>query len=70
MNERELAIQALVKAYGPSAPLTEQPGQPIPLAVPSFGVCVCVCVCVDTLLKGWVTMGPQVQVLSNLGPNR
>ena len=60
MNERELAIQALVKAYGPSAPLTEQPSDSIPLAVPSFGGEE-IEAAIDTLLKGWVTMGPKVQ---------
>ena len=59
MNEREMAIRALVKAYGPSGPLTEQPGHSIPLAVPSFGGEE-IEAAIDTLLKGWVTMGPQV----------
>lgn len=60
MSKRDRAIQALVKAYGPSSPLAEQPSNTIPLAVPSFGGEE-VEAAIDTLLNGWVTMGPQVK---------
>ena len=60
MSDRERAIKSLVKAYGPSSPLAEQPADSIPLAVPSFGGEE-VEAAIDTLLKGWVTMGPQVK---------
>lgn len=60
MTNRSQAIRDLVASYGPSEPLEQQPTDRIPLAVPSFGSAE-VEAAIDTLLKGWVTMGPQVR---------
>jgi CDP-6-deoxy-D-xylo-4-hexulose-3-dehydrase len=59
MTDRLNSIRDLVAAYGPSDPLGAVPADQLPLAVPSFGPEE-VEAAIDTLLKGWITMGPQV----------
>lgn len=59
MSSRQKQIQELVQKFGPVDPLSSAPADKIPLAVPSFGKKE-VSAAIETLLSGWITMGPLV----------
>lgn len=60
MSDRLKSIRDLVAAFGPADPQSPVPVDQLPLALPSFGPEE-VEAAIDTLLKGWITMGPRVR---------
>ena len=62
---RKIAIQELVKKYGPVEPTVESRPSSLPLAVPSFGALE-VEEAIDALLSGWITMGERVFTFERL----
>ena len=56
---RHQAIRELVQKYGPTDPKIEENPTKLPLVLPSFGQQE-VEEALDTLLSGWLTMGPKV----------
>lgn len=59
MSDRQAAIDALIAAHLAVDPMAPPPPGTLPLAMPSFGAPE-VAEAIDSLLSGWVTMGPKV----------